>query len=345
MKNLDSRKEEILVSIVESYVESASPVGSRVLAKSCRLDYSPSTIRNEMFDLEEMGYLTHPHTSSGRIPTDRGYRYFVDRFAEQETLNKAALEALFETYKKRIRNAEELLERTLHILSALSHQASFIFVPEDEGFVVKNVNLMRLEGNFIMAFWLSHAGLTKSCMVDMGEHLSDEDLMRLGHFLNAELSGLSHEDIKEFVARKLAVCRDSLKHLYEKASRIIEEAILENVEEKIYLDGQGRMLEQPEFQLPEHARPVITALEERKTIQKLLREKMQSQGVSVHIGSETRVPFLQDCSLIAMPCFQRSRKIGIVGILGPRRMRYGQMMSLVANVSRLAGENFERWFE
>jgi len=345
MRALNPRKEKILAYIVDSYVESVNPVGSRVLSKRFRLHLSSSTIRNEMSDLEAMGYITHPHTSAGRIPTDKGYRYFVDHLNETELPDRKVVDRLNRSYEKRIRNAEELLEHTLQVLSSLSHQASMIFIPERESFVLKSVTLIRMEGYSLLVIWLAASGFTRTCLVNMGEHLSEEALHRLNRFLNEELAGLSYRRIREFVTQRLAACRNSLKDLYEKASQIVEGALAEDKEEKVYTEGSSRILEQPEFQDVNRARPVLNGLEGRKVIQRILREDLNVSGVRVRIGSENKDSSFLDCSLISAPYFQGAKSVGVLGILGPRRMQYGPMISLVSQVASLMGESLERWFK
>ncbi len=344
MRTLDPRKEKILNYIVDSYVESVNPVGSRVLMTRFRLKVSSSTIRNEMGELEEMGYITHPHTSAGRIPTDKGYRYFVDHL-RGESLSKKMETSFGEAYRCRIRSAEELLGRTLEVLSTLSHQTSLIFMPELESFVLRSVSLVRVGGNYLAAIWLSMSGFTKSSLVDMKVGLSDGELSGLNRFLNEKLSGLSYQEIHDRVQKEISDSRDSLHRLYEQASRIIEESLAETADEKIYLEGSSRILAQPEFQRSEAAQPVLSGLEEKTSLRDMLRDDLKRSGVRVRIGSETGHVFLKECSLISAPYSLGTKRTGVLGILGPRRMRYSQTIPLVSLAAQLMSGFFERWFE
>jgi heat-inducible transcriptional repressor len=218
-------------------------------------------------------------------------------------------------------------------------------MPEEESFILKNVTLVPLEGNRVLALWVSTAGFTRSCLIDMGEKLPSEELERLYQFLNKELRGLSYSEIKCHAAQKLQASRDSLRSLYQKACQVIENSLLDSPPEKIFMEGSSKMLEQPEFQRLEEIRPILTGLEEKKVIQGLMRETLQAEALTVRIGSETGNDLFRECSLISIPYYHGSHVMGALGILGPKRMRYGEVMALVTQVSRWVAEGFERWFE
>jgi len=344
MNRLDDRKEEILAFLIGSYVENANPVGSKTLAHQLKLKLSSSTLRNEMGELEEMGYITHPHTSAGRIPTDKGYRYYVDQLLAEKPPESDVLRWLRKEYTSRFHNTEEIFGGTLKILSTFGHQPGLLFLSEGESFILKSISLVQVENNFLLAVWLSATGLTKSFLVDMGERLSEREIQQLNRFLNQELNGFSFQEIQDIVTSKFQARRDSLKIFYDRARQIIDEAVQEGSQEKVYCDGQMTMLSQPEFQDIEKVRPMLEALETKESIQRLLRSDLNKAGVTVRIGSETEDDWLRECSLISTPCRIGERKMGVIGVLGPRRMRYGQIINFVYQIPQMMSLSFERCF-
>lgn len=344
MDRLDDRKEKILNFIISSYVDDALPVGSKRLSERFELNLSSSTLRSEMGALEEMGYIMHPHTSAGRIPTDKGYRYYVDRLSEPAAPEIDILNWLRTEYAKRFYNTEEIFERTLKVLSTFSRQTGLLFLSEGENFILKSISLVPMEGNFLLVVWLSTAGMTKSFLVDMGERLAGRELQQLNRFLNRELTGYSYHEIQEVVAEKLRNTRDSLRTFYTRARQIIDEAVQKGADEKVYCGGSAAMLNQPEFQDIEKARPLLEALETKDSLQQLLRGDLGSEGVTVRIGSETGNGWLRDCSLISTPCRLGNRELGVVGLLGPRRMQYSRLINFVSQVPEMMNLSFERCF-
>jgi len=343
MENLNTRRREILKFVIESYIKQASPVGSKTLSRIPEMSLSASTVRNEMGLLEELGYITHPHTSAGRMPTDKGYRYYIETLMGPNPLELKQLGQLKNEYANRFRNVEDIFERTLKVLSSFSRQTGLVFMPESDNFILKSVSLVQMEGSLLLAVWLSTAGLTKSFLVDMGERLEDEEISDLNRFLNKELEGMSCDEIQDVVEKKLMACRDSLKALYKRAQQIIEEVSGDITHEKIYLNGSAEMLDQPEFQDLEKTKAILKILETKKAIQKLLRSDLNMPGISIHIGSEIDDVSFSECSMISAPYYFGKKKMGSIGILGPSRMQYGKMIDLVSHVSEMMSLSFKRW--
>ena len=340
---LDARKGKILGSLIESYVENAVPVGSRSLSEHCDLKLSPSTLRNEMGALEELGFITHLHTSAGRIPTDQGYRYYVDHLAERVELNPHRLEVVIKEYQNKFRNTEEFFERSLKVLSSLSHQASLLFIPEFDDFILEDVKLFQLENNSLLVVWLSIEGATRSYTVDMGERLTDEEMGQLSRFLNQSLKGLSYSEIQHACIREIEKHRDSLRRLSEKACHIIEHCQTNEKSERVRFEGSLNILEQPEFQSVDKVRVIFNGLAMENKIQELLQKDLCSQGVRVRIGVETEDESFNDCAIISASYSLGHQRKGVIGVLGPKRIHYGEMMSLVSRVAEVMGESFGRW--
>ena len=343
MKLLRQRQKELLGMIVDTYVETVNPVGSGTIAKRFRKALSPATIRNEMHDLETREFITHPHTSAGRIPTDKGYRYYVDHLMPEPKISPREASFILNEYRKRMDNMETLIERTSRILSTLSEQAGFIVFPSFEESVLKRVEITSLGAHHFVVVWVTRDGFIQDRVVDMKEEIPEGELARLNTFLNQELSGLLLSDIKPRLSEKLKTAKDSLRSLYETAVSIVSAGFPGSAQKKLLIESPGNILQQPEFQDWDKSKRLFKILEAKSLFLDLIESGEREERVSVHIGVEHQCKDIWDCSLITAQYFVGDRRLGTLGILGPRRMPYGRVVSLVDYVSRCFGEALEQW--
>lgn len=342
-RKLRDRQKKILSIIVDSYVETAEPVGSRTISRKYHLDVSPATIRNEMSDLEEAGLVTHPHTSAGRIPTDRGYRYFIDYLLKKETVSMELAEAIANDFRQEIEGVEDLIEKASRILSAFTEQAGVVSYPEVENLSFAGLKLHPLDGTHVVAIWMTASGWIHDQVIDMKEEVSEETVKRIMNFFNTELSGVPFRKMSEEITRRLGERRDSLHALYQQSFRILNEALRKIHTARVCLEGSFHILEKPEFQDSDKSLLLFRALENRDRLLDLLREDPMPRGIRVQIGRENKWQEIWNCSLITSHYAWKGNDVGVLGILGPSRMRYAQAMALVQCVAQELSRALERW--
>ncbi len=345
MDDLKERQKEVLRIIVSTYVKSVSPVGSRTIAKHYRNELSPATIRNEMHDLEERDYIKQPHTSAGRVPTDKGYRYFVDHLMSEPKVPPHVAALVAREYRDRMDNVEALIERTSKILSTLSEQAGLVIFPTFEGLVLKRLELTSLGRQHLLVVWVTNNGFVQNRVIDMKEEIPEEELARINRFLNQELKGLLLEEVQPYLTKKLEEVQDSFRTLCQMARSIVSESFPKTEQRRLSVEGSRYILEQPEFQNWEKSCRLFKTLETKEFLADLVEERLgeQHSGVRVKIGLEHHCEDIWDCSFVTAQYRVNQRIVGTLGILGPRRMEYDKIISLVDFVSRRFGEALEQW--
>ncbi|MBU1864067.1 MAG: heat-inducible transcriptional repressor HrcA [Candidatus Omnitrophica bacterium] len=343
MNKLSQRKSDILHHIIDSYREIMQPVGSRVLTKKLGCHLSAATIRNEMYDLEELGYITHPHTSAGRIPTDKGYRYYVDNLLQDEVISENIARTLKKEFKKKLDDIDDLIEKTSHIVSAISHEACIAVLFRPRCFLLKQINLIPLEAHRILVVWMSSSGVVKHDIIDFKEHITQEYLQKISNFLNQELVGLPLEQIESYLLRKLSKERDSLYQVYQWAKPIIKTIFTQKkLSGNIYLEGKNHILEKPEFNDVSTIKRIFGILEDKKELLDLLDIHSCDTNIKIRIGKENRCHDLWDCALISTQYTLRNEYLGTINIIGSKRMCYGHLISLLQHISCLMTETVNK---
>lgn len=346
MEDLKERQRQVLQMIVTTYINTVNPVGSQTISKFYQKCYqdelSSATIRNEMHDLEERDYIEQPHTSAGRVPTDKGYRYYVDRLMPEPKVAPYVTALVAREYRKRIDNIETLIERTSKILCTLSEQAGLVVFPSFEQLVLKRIELTPLGRQHLLVVWVTSSGLIQTRMIDMKEAIPEEELLRLSRFLNQELEGMLLADAHSHLAEKLEEAQDSLRLLYQTACSIVLESFPKAARQRVALEGSRYILEQPEFQNLEKSRRLFKMLESKESLVDLIHGDIKHLGPQVQIGLEHHCDDMRDCSFVTAQYWVHQRSVGTLGVVGPRRMHYDKIVSLVDFVSRRLGEALEQ---
>ncbi len=339
MDTLSLRKEEILEYVIKTYIDSMQPIGSRTLTKKYEINLSAATIRNEMFDLEEMGYLTHPHISAGRVPTDKGYRYFVDHLLEEEHINDDSIRMIKKEFKKKLDCIDDLIEKTSRIVSSVSQEACIAVLFRPHYFLFKQVDLIPLDERRVLAIWITTSGLIKNEIVDLRENITSEYLQRISIFLNSELSGLPLEEIESHILRKLTQRRDSLYQVYQFANQIVKSTLnRKDSKVRLYLEGRNYILNKPEFHDINKTKRLFEILEDKYGLLDMLSDDYENTIIKVLIGKENRCHDLWDCSLVSAKYQLRGSCIGTINILGPKRINYSRVISLLRFISDVMTE-------
>lgn len=343
MKHVDveQRQEKILCGIVESYIETAVPVGSRAVSQRFRWTMSPATVRNVMADLEERSLITHPHTSAGRIPTDKGYRMYVDYLLEPKHPTKEEESLITRLINKGCEDFESLMQSASKAIYMMTNVTGIVLTPRLKRSVFKHVEFIPIDSTRILAVLITGSGVVKNAMLEMAEEFTKPELFRISEFLNQELEGMFLGDVKDYLTRRLLEQRDSFYTFLKKAMYMFSFPALLKTEDRIYFEGVTSIMSCPEFRDVTKARLFLKLFEEKKDILDLFTEDMETEGVKVHIGKENSRKSIQDYSVITSGYKINKRVMGILGAIGPTRMEYGKVISAVSYLSDALGKVLE----
>ncbi len=336
---LDQRKRQILYAIIHDYIQTAEPVGSRAIARRHGLGVSPATIRNEMSDLEELGFLEQPHTSAGRIPSDRAYRLYVDALPKKASLTAREVELVKRMLASRMRSSEQIVQQLAKLLSALTNQTSIVLGPSEYQARLRQVQLVGLGRGQALLVGVTDGGFLINRMVEIPPDIDERSLQRLQLWLNQRLGGVPLEQIRSVDMRALQDELSSGISLFESVMDEFIGALRSREAERVYLGGATNILSQPEFKDVDKVRAILELLEEDALIWDVV---MQGQGnkISVSIGSENQLTAMQNCSLITAEYHLGGGLVGRLGILGPTRMEYDRVLSLVQHICQTLNEMF-----
>lgn len=332
-KELDPRKEQILKVVTDDYIESAEPVGSRTIARKYNLGFSPATIRNEMADLEEYGYLKQPHTSAGRIPSNRGYRYYVDTLMQQRQLTEAEVEFIRVEFEDRTRRLDSLLQQTVKALSQVTKYPSLVLVPQLEEAIFRHIQLIPLNQTSILVLVVTDVGFVESKLIESPTPISQEELDRISFLLNEKLRGVSFRNLRSALLTEI---RDELldhSDFFHEAMQLLIKSLDSKKEDQVYIEGSINIMEQPEFREISKLKPLMVMLEEKDKLHDILSSFSSARGIKVHIGAESLDEVAQECSMVTASYEIKGRTLGCIGVLGPTRMDYAWVVAVVEYVS------------
>jgi heat-inducible transcriptional repressor len=332
---LTPREQRILKAIIHVYITTVEPVASRTISQRQRMDLSPATIRHVMGRLEELGYLSQPHTSAGRIPTDKGYRFYVDSLLQVPTLPKEQLAKIHESYQSMpAGDVGDLMEATSQILASLTHQAALVLLPRLAAVVVAQMQFIRLRSQQVLAIIVARSGFISNRVIELEEDLCQDELNAINRYVASEFAGLTLPEIRRQVTRLMAQERAQYDLLMRRAMELSRKAFLEVSSlasfGEVRIGGTAHIIDQPEFaQHQERMRAVLRTLEEKEKLLRILDRCIETEGVKVVIGSESAIEDVTECSLITHIYKEGEQPVGVIGILGPKRMEYPRMMSIV----------------
>ena len=327
---MDERKRKVLLAIVQDFIATAEPVGSRTIAKKYRLGVSPATIRNEMADLEEMGYIEQPHTSAGRIPSVRGYRYYVDYLMKKRELTKEEEELIRRGLDKKVRDVAKVFRCTGDLLSQLTSYTSMVLTQQGRPSKFKHIQLVSMNPTRTMVIVVMDNGAVHHRMIETPESIIAADLETLSRVLNAKLQGMNMDTIKFTLLQELYFELGRYKQILDLSLELIQDSLFLAEEDRIYLGGGFNMLTQPEFHNAERIKTMLGILEQEELLCELLSGENLDQGVTIRIGDEIEDDSdIKHYSVVAAPYTLSGRRIGTVGVLGPTRMDYAKVISVV----------------
>ena len=343
---LNERKEKILNAVIKNYLETGEPVGSRTISKYTDLNLSSATIRNEMSDLEEMGYIVQPHTSAGRIPTDKGYRFYVDnmlkeKMSELDDREKRVTEKE-DLLLEKVDKVENLLQNMAKVLANNTNYATMVSTPKSQGNKIKFIQLSVLDEQQLLCTVVSDKNHVVNKILKMQQDVTQEMMVRLNVALNTALAGLSLEEINLGVISALTSQAGELEGLVNEVLKAITEAISTESQMKIYTSGATNIFKYPELSDKERASQLLTTLEEKSQLTELINEGDDETGIQVYIGSESPVQSMKDCSVVTATYELEDGFKGTIGIIGPKRMDYDKVVETLRNVKEQLSESYKK---
>ena len=334
---LDDRKALVLRAIVSHYVRTGEPVASKTLVEGYKLRVSPATVRNDMMALEEAGFLYQPHTSAGRIPTDAGYRYFVDSWVADVRLPPTESQRIRTFFGEPRWELEDSLRQTASLLSNLTHHAAVVFAPALDRSTVRHVELVRLGPGRAMVVVVTDTGRVENHMLPVSEDASDRQIDALAERLNKIAVGSPLEAVAGLIEKSFEQGPSELRDLAVSIARVLRTEHDAKEGERVFLEGASNIVDEHNFTDIETVRQVISALEHRRLVLEVLADALSSNQVSVRIGSENPVAEMQFCSVITAPYGTENNALGSIGVVGPTRMDYRRTIGAVYEVSAHLG--------
>ncbi|NLK85923.1 MAG: heat-inducible transcription repressor HrcA [Clostridiaceae bacterium] len=339
---MDERKKRILQAIIDDYIDTAEPIGSRTIARKHELGLSSATIRNEMADLEEMGYLAQPHTSAGRVPSDKGYRLYVDKLMPAHDLKIEDIEKLRSEMEFRINELSQLLRQASAVLSRFTQYTSMAVSPQLRASTIKAIQVVPIETGKALVIVVNNADIVRNGLVKISEYIKPQALITISNILNNRLSGLALHQVNLHIIKELeretGVPGEILMPILDGAADCIEQ--IDNQE--LYVEGTSNILNYPEFKDVAKARELMSMIDEKSTICKALADNARKDGLTIKIGTENDLTWIKDCSLITVNYNIADKLSGTIGIIGPTRMEYPKVISSLRYISKIVSDEINR---
>ncbi len=343
---IDGRSREMLALLIKTHILTGEPVGSRTISKMSSEGLSPATVRNIIADLEEAGYLEQPHTSAGRVPSDKGYRFYVDHILDQTRLSEHEETAiqqglLGEEALPDWISADQLMSRASHLLSKFSQNVGIVISPNIAYDIIKHIDFVRLGDGRILVITVSRAGLVQDRLVKIDEDLTQDELNGAANYLNANFSGMSLVAIRSELLKRLSEERALYDRLLQIAAMICERGVSETApsDSEVFVEGASNIVTKPEFGDLEKIRELLRVFEEKERLIKILNECVnqivEQRSVSVRIGAENTLGALRGCAVITSCYSCGDQIVGSLGVVGPVRMEYARAIGAVNFIARL----------
>lgn len=332
MRNvLDERKKKILQAIIDEYISTAEPVSSGMLTQKDGLNCSSATIRNEMVELEKIGYLDKPHTSSGRVPSAKGYRFYVDELLKDDDISLEEIRYIQSKLETRVNAIEELTKIATNTLSEITHYTSVAIGPKTTMQNIEEVKFVLLGSRMLMAVILTDSGIIKETIIKFDEDITEEQVSTLNFIFNNKLKGKPIDEIdkplEEYIFSEMNYSLGVIKPVMEQLNKAINE------EAKVYLEGANKAFELPEFKSLEVAKNFINLIDTKEVVLDLMNTGF-ANDINVYIGEETDNEALKDFSIVTFKHRYQDKELGTIGIIGPKRMDYSKVISVMKYISK-----------
>jgi heat-inducible transcriptional repressor len=337
-ESLSERAQLLLKALIESYIRDGQPVGSRALSRDSGLSLSSATIRNVMADLEDLGFVASPHTSAGRIPTDKGYRLFVDSLLKLKPLQHEEVEEI-ERRLREASNGRALLQTVSQMLSSVSHMAGLVTLPNPHYVALSQIEFIGLSENRALAIMVMNNGEVQNRVVQLDRRYSGEELRRAANYLNEAFAGRSLPDVRAMLVRQLQETRQHMNQLMQDAIQVAQKVFDAKPDEQVeyVIAGETNLMGFAELGNVDRLRRLFEAFNEKHDILRLLDSCLRAQGIQIFIGQESGYQILDDVSLVAAPYLLDNQVVGVLGIIGPTRMAYERVIPIVDVTAKLLG--------
>jgi len=338
---LDSRSRHLLQALIAQYIRDGVPVGSRTLARSAGLDISPATIRNVMADLEDLGLVTTPHTSAGRVPTAQGYRLFVDRLLQVEPLGEEQMKQLGQRLSPQL-GTQGLISKVSEMLSAMTHFVGMVTVPRRDQFALRHIDFVALDPERVLVILVFTDNEVQNRIVHTRRAYSPAELEQTANYLNQHFTGLPLPDIRERLAAELREARNQMDQLLALAVEMTGEVFAPPREDDMLLAGQTQLMGVQDLSDLERLRELFETFSRKKELLQLLEGCSNASGVRLFIGEESGVAPLGQCSVVTAPYGAQGRVLGVLGVIGPTRMAYDRVIPMVQATANVLGTALNR---
>ena len=340
---LSERAQHLFRTLVERHISSGQPVGSRTLSRHSGLDLSPATVRNVMADLEEIGLLSSPHVSAGRVPTVQGYRFFVDSLLKVAPVNHDELERLRSQLEVK-GERESLMDAATALVSDVTHMAGVVTLPKQERLILRHVEFLALSGDRVLAILVVNGSEVQNRVIHLGRSCSQSILQQVGNYLNDVCAGKDLRDVRESLLAELKEHRSSLNELMLTAIEMADKAFVRDSgnEDALLVSGQTNLMEYVELADMEKLRHLFEAFREKTELLNILDQCLRADGLQIFIGEESGFEVLDGCSVITAPYEREGQVLGVLGVIGPTRMAYDRVIPIVDVTARLLGAALNR---
>ncbi len=326
---LDDRKKSILKAIIDDYIDTAEPLGSRTIARKHDIGLSSATIRNEMADLEEMGFLCQLHTSSGRIPSNLGYRFYVDKLMSKRSLTAEELESIRYMLADNISELTQLIKQASVLMAKMTRYTSMAITPHVTKSLIKALQVVPVSLMKGLVIVVTDSGIIKSSIVNFGEPVSPETLIMVSNFLNSKLNNFTLEDIDVNLTEQIRNSVNLHDEVLLPIIQVVKDCIGLIYNSEVYLEGTANILNYPEFNDIIKAKGLLNLLEEKTVLSELLQGILSRKEISVRIGTENGMEKIENCTVITATYHYDDTILGTIGIIGPTRMEYSRVISIL----------------
>ncbi len=328
MRRLNDREETILKIVVDDYTVSSEPVGSRSVSKKGLINLSPASIRNIMSDLEELGYIFQPHTSAGRIPTDKGYRYYIDKFVQFSDPDPEVVKHI--GLDEDLSNINKLFKEISHKLGTITNSVGFIAAPKLQSMHLKYIEFLRLNKNSIIAIIVTKSGIVHNVLLNIDKSINDNELVQISNYLNQHFVDKTLQDVKNHIENEVRKEKAEFDKLIANIINVCPKLFSESAfGGELIFDGTNNFLEMPEFQDVGKLKEMLDVFEEKTFIYNILDKCASENGVNVFVGSEIGNEPANEFGIVAKSYQRGGKTIGTLGVIGPKRMKYSQVVSIV----------------
>ena len=328
---LDDRKKKILQAVIDEYINSAEPVSSTALVEKYGLNYSSATVRNELAELEKNGYLDKTHTSSGRVPSEKGYRFYVDELIKEDVISKEEIKYIQSKLETKVNEIEELTKIATTTLSEITHYTTVAIGPKSDMQIIEEMKFVLLGTRMLMVVIITDSGLVKETIIKYDEDITESQVETLNNLFNTKLKGkpLSKIDkpMEEYILSEITYSINVIKPIIEQINKIVEE------DGNIYYEGANKAFDLPEFKSLEIAKNFVNVLDAKELVLDILNSGV-AKDINVYIGDENENEKLKDFSIVTFKHSIGNKDLGTIGIIGPKRMDYSKVISVMKYISK-----------